>query len=92
MATKATTAWGAATIVDEVTVQQRVGDKRFSSHVQLLETEHGEPLVRFAYSTDGVARRGPVTLRKRDIERLRASLSDHPRLAATLGFLEGGAA
>ena len=92
MATKAATAWGSATIVDELTLQQRVGDKRFSSHVQLLETEQGESLVRFAYSTDGVARRGPVTLRKRDVERLRASLADHPRLAAVLGFLEGGAA
>jgi hypothetical protein len=92
MATKAATAWGPATIVDELTVQQRVDDKRFSSHVQLLETEHGESLVRFAYSTDGVARRGPVTLRKRDVQRLRAALSDHPRLAAALGFFEGGAA
>jgi hypothetical protein len=92
MATKAATAWGAATIVDELSVQQRVGEKRFTSHVQLLETAEGETLVRFAYSTDGVARRGPVTLRKRDVERLRASLSDHPRLAAALGFLEGGVA
>src|SRR5262249_4511934 len=92
MATKAATAWGAAAIVDELTVPQRGGGKSFSFDVPVLQTAQGESLVRFAYSTDGVARRGPVTLRKRDVERLRASLPDHPRLAAVLGFLESGVA
>jgi hypothetical protein len=92
MATKAATAWGPATIVEELALPQKVGDKRFASHVQLLETAKGEALVRFAYSTDGVARRGPVTLRARDLARLRALLADRPRLAAALGFLEGGSA
>jgi hypothetical protein len=46
--------------------------------------------VRFAYSTGGVARRGPVTLRSRDLERLRSALRDHPALAAALA-LGGGA-
>jgi hypothetical protein len=92
MATKAETAWGRAAIVEEVALQQKAGAKRFASHVQLLEGEKGEVLVRFAYSTDGVARRGPVTLRARDLARLRASLADHPRLAAALGYPGGGEA
>ena len=92
MATKADTAWGPATLIEEVALPQRAGEKRFASHVQLLETQKGEALVRFAYSTDGVARRGPVTLRARDLARLRAALADRPRLAAALGFSEGGEA
>ena len=92
MATKAETAWGTTSIVEEVSLPQRAGDKRFSSTVQLLENAKGELLVRFAYSTDGVARRGPVTLRARDLERLRAALTEHPRLAAALGFLNGAEA
>jgi hypothetical protein len=89
MANASTTPWGAASVVDEVRVQQRAGDKRFASVVQLLETS-GERLVRFSYTTEGVARRGPVTLRLRDLERLRAELAKHPELAAVLG-LTGGA-
>ena len=89
-ARKAATAWGVAALVEEVTLPQRVGDKRFSTHVQLLETERGERLVRFAYSTSGAARRGPVTLRSRDLERLRAALAEHPALAELLP-LGGGA-
>ncbi len=81
---KAATAWGEATVVDEVTVPQRAGDKRFASIVQLLENERGEWLVRFAYSTDGTARRGPVTLRAKDVEKLRAALAEHPELAEAL--------
>ena len=52
--------------------------------MQLLETPNGERLVRFAYATDGTARRGPVTLRARDLERLRGSLAKHPGLKETL--------
>jgi hypothetical protein len=77
-------------LVEEVTLPQRAGDKRFSTLVQLLETDRGERLVRFAYATGGVARRGPVTLRSRDLERLRAALGEHPALAGSLG-LGGGA-
>ena len=83
---KSTTPWGQATLVDELIVQQRAGEKRFASVVQLLEGAKGERLVRFAYATDGVARRGPVTLRARDLERLRSGLREHPELAAALGF------
>ena len=85
MAKSSTTPWGAATVVDQLSLQQRAGDKRFASIVQLLDGG-GEQLVRFAYSTGGSARRGPVTLRARDLERLRTELAKHPELAAALGF------
>ena len=89
MTKKSATPWGAATVVDELSVRQRAGEKRFASVVQLLEAG-GEQLVRFSYATDGVSRRGPVTLRARDLERLRAELAKHPELAAALR-MEGGA-
>jgi hypothetical protein len=78
------TPWGAARIVEQLTLQQRAGEKRFASVVQLLEADGGERFVRFAYTTGGVARRGPVTLKLRDLERLRAGLADNPGLAAAL--------
>ncbi len=87
---KVATPWGLALLVEELTLPQRAGEKRFSSLVQLLETDRGERLVRFAYSTGGAVRRGPVTLRTRDLERLRAALEEHPALAEALG-LRGGA-
>ncbi len=86
MAKQPVTPWGRAEVVDELTLPQRAGDKRFSSIVQLLEGEKGERLVRFAYATDGVARRGPVTLRARDLAKLREALVDHPELASALGI------
>jgi hypothetical protein len=82
----AATPWGAATLLEEATVPQRVGDKRFSVVVQLLEAPDGEHLIRFAYTTDGSARRGPVTMRARDLERLRAALERAPVLRETLGL------
>jgi hypothetical protein len=85
MGSKAATPWGDATIVDEVVVQQRAGEKRFASVVQLLENGAGERLVRFAYRTDGTARRGPVTLRARDLAKLHGALAKHPELASALG-------
>jgi hypothetical protein len=93
MAAKTATPWGPATLVEELTVQQRSGDKRFASIVQLLEGAKGERLVRFAYSTGGTARRGPVTLRARDVQRLVDGLAGCPQLAETLGFpsIEEGA-
>jgi hypothetical protein len=80
------TPWGAATVVEEVSVPQRVAEKRFSVVVQLLETRSGERLIRYAYATAGSARRGPVTMRARDLERLRAALERAPVLAQTLGI------
>jgi hypothetical protein len=78
------TPWGAAQPVEQLTLQQRAGEKRFASIVQLLETDKGERLVRFAYTTDGSTRRGPVTFKLRDLERLRAALAEHPGLAEAL--------
>jgi hypothetical protein len=83
-ATKAATPWGDATIVDEVTLQQRAGERRFTSLVQLLEDRRGERLVRFAYATEGTVRRGPVTLRLRDLAKFHEALRSHPELAETL--------
>ena len=88
-AAKTETPWGRAQLVEELTVRQQAGDKRFASVVQLLETDRGERLVRFAYSTGGVARRGPVTLRERDLARLRAGLGQYPALAEALGLRPG---
>ena len=82
--TRAATPWGTATLLEELKLPQQAGNKRFASLVQLLETGTGERLVRFAYASGGVARRGPVTLRLRDVERLRAALTDHPGLAEAL--------
>ena len=80
----AATPWGAATLVEELSLAQKVGDKRFASLIQLLETPKGERLVRFAYATEGTARRGPVTLRASDLERVRKELAKHPGLKETL--------
>ncbi len=80
----AATPWGAAVVVEAVSVPQRAGEKRFTVVVQLLETTGGERLIRFAYSTQGAARRGPVTMRARDLERLRAALERAPVLAQAL--------
>jgi hypothetical protein len=79
------TPWGKARVVEELSLSQRAGGRRFGSLVQLLETTpSGERLVRFAYTTDGSARRGPVTLRQRDLERLRAALERAPELKEVL--------
>jgi hypothetical protein len=70
-----TTPWGKATSVEEVSIAQRAGEKRFATRVELLETTNGERLVRFSYGADGTARRGPVTLRERDLAKLGAQLA-----------------
>jgi hypothetical protein len=69
MATVAT-AWGKASVAEEVKLAQSANGKRFTTHVQLLEDE--------------VARRGPVTLRGADLERLRKALAKAPRLREVL--------
>jgi hypothetical protein len=91
MAKTSTTPWGAASVIDEINVHQRAGGKRFASVVQLLEAGD-ERLVRFSYTTGGAVRRGPVTLRARDLERLRADLAKHPVLADFLGLTRSGGA
>jgi hypothetical protein len=82
---KAATPWGPGELLEELTLAQRAGDKRFASVVQLLEI-NGERLVRFAYTTGGSGRRGPVTLRARDLQRLRAGLAERPGLSEALGL------
>ena len=82
----AATPWGTAALLEEASVPQRVGEKRFAVVVQLLEAPGGERLIRFAYTTEGSARRGPVTMRARDLERLRAALERAPALKDTLGL------
>jgi hypothetical protein len=90
MATKTATPWGPATVIEEVSLPQKVGDKRFSSLFQLLENDAGERLVRFAYSTGGTARRGPVTLRAADMKKLRKAVERRPGLGEALGLIERG--
>jgi hypothetical protein len=80
----AATPWGTAVVLEEATVPQRAGEKRFKVVTQLLETRDGERLVRFAYATAGSTRRGPVTMQARDLERLRAALERAPALAEVL--------
>jgi hypothetical protein len=81
-----TTPWGKATTVEEVAVAQRTRDRRFTTRVQLLETESGERLVRFAYASDnGSARRGPVTLRERDLTKLGVALARTAELRRARG-------
>jgi hypothetical protein len=83
MATAATP-WGKATVVEEISLPQRQGERRFAAIVQLLETGDGGTFVRFAYTSGGSARRGPVTLRARDLARLRGGLERTPRLKEAL--------
>ena len=79
-----TTPWGKATAVEQVSIAQRAGERRFSTVVELLETDGGERLVRFAYTTDGSARRGPVTLRAKDLARMQKLLERTPELREAL--------
>ena len=79
-----TTPWGKAKTIEEVSVPQRAGEKRFMTKVELLETGAGERLVRFSYATDGASRRGPVTLRERDLAKLGAMLERAPELRRAL--------
>jgi hypothetical protein len=82
---KTSTPWGGAYKVEALTLAQRAGDRRFASVIELLESDKGERFVRFAYTTGGAVRRGPVTLRARDVERLRSALGEYPGLAEALG-------
>jgi hypothetical protein len=74
------TAFGSAKLVEQINVKQTADGKSFATLVELLETNDGEALVRIAYSTDGVARRGPVTVRKADLRRLAKALEKTPKL------------
>lgn len=83
--TTVTTPWGKATSVEAVSVPQRSGERRFTTRVELLSSEGGERLVRFSYATDGTGRRGPVTLRERDLAKLRVALERTSELGRMLG-------
>lgn len=90
--TTVTTPWGKTRLVEQVSLPQQLGERRAASLVQLLEGDRGQRFVRFAYATDGTARRGPVTLRERDVKKLHALLERTPELkSALLGPGEGGA-
>lgn len=82
-----TTPWGKATTVEEVSIAQHARGKRFTTRVQLLETRGGDRLVRFAYASEanGSARRGPVTLRARDLAKLGVALARTEELRRALG-------
>jgi len=82
------TAWGDATLIEEITIKQGAGGRSFATLVQLLEGANGEQLVRFAYSTGGTARRGPVTLRRADLQRMKRALAKAPRLRTALALHE----
>jgi len=71
-------------VLEQLSLPQRAGEQRFASIVQLLETAKGERLVRFAYTTDGTVRRGPVTLRAKDIARMQKLLERTPELREAL--------
>ena len=79
------TPWGKASTLEQVSIAQRAGERRFATIVELLETNDGERLVRFAYTTDGTVRRGPVTLRAKDVERMHKLLERTPELREALG-------
>lgn len=78
------TPWGDAEPVESIRVPQRVGERRFETRIELLETRSGERLLRVAYATDDRVRRGPVTLRVRDLVKLRRALERAPALRDAL--------
>ena len=84
-----TTPWGKATPLESVTIPQRAGERRFTSQVELLQGGDGERLVRFSYATEGATRRGPVTLRERDLAKLAALVRRKTELARSLRPLAG---
>jgi hypothetical protein len=87
---RVTTPWGPAEVLEEARVAQRVGEKRFAATVQLLAGADDQPYVRVSYTTDGVARRGPVTLKVRELERLLTAVRAQPGLAAAFRMGGGG--
>ena len=86
MAKSVTTPWGPATVREEIVLAQESDERELAAIVQLLSGADDERYVRFAYTTDGTVRRGPVTLRAEDVARLHAELVERPELAAALGL------
>lgn len=85
MAAKVATPWGPGEVLEEIAIEQSANEKAFASLVQLLQGPGGERFVRFAYTTGGAVRRGPVTFRLEDIERLREALREQKGLARAMG-------
>jgi len=90
--TTTATPWGPTTVVEELVLRQRAGAKRFATRVELLEGDESGRLVRFSYTTGGAVRRGPVTLRERDLAKLAPLLGRTPQLRAALAQLATEAA
>lgn len=81
------TPWGSARVLAEAGVDQEAPERSFTSSVELLEATDGL-LVRFAYSSGGAVRRGPVTLRAIDLAALRAEVACSSELCRFLGWDE----
>ncbi len=81
------TSWGVARVLAEAGVDQESPQRRFRSGVELLEHDDGL-LVRFAYSSNGVVRRGPVTLRALDLAALRVDVASSIELGRALGWVD----
>src|SRR5690242_12946259 len=78
------TPWGRAALLERVEVAQEADARSFGVVVELLAGDEGARFVRLAYTTDGTARRGPVTLRVDDVERLWSAVRERPELARAL--------
>lgn len=90
--TTTTTPWGKATVKEIAEIKQTAPIGDFATIIELLVREDGETMVRFAYATGekSTARRGPVTLRSLDLQKLRKALVKTPELAAALLHGVGG--
>jgi hypothetical protein len=83
----ASTPWGKADVVEEVSLKQTADDDReFCAVVQFLEDENGDGMIRFSYSTNEAVRRGPLTLRVVDLTRLKKALAKRPKLHHALNW------
>ena len=88
--TESQTPWGPSRLVERLELRQRAGDRRFASVVELLETERGERARPLRVHDRRRRPPRPVTLRARDLERLRAQLASGRSSPRVLG-LRGGA-
>ena len=79
------TPWGAAHAVEQLTLQQRAGDKRFVTLVQLLETDKGErALVMLGGDQNAISGHLKKALGSRNIR-----LADPEVVKATTGYVIG---
>ena len=71
--TATSTPWGPATLVERVTLPQRVGEKRFASLLELLEDRRGDRFVRVADDLSE-AQEGKRQAVFRDLRRIRPGI------------------